>query len=46
MNCDSVTPEFNIAKYAHPVVFFFKLNFQTNYLRIHLTDFHQIFTVW
>jgi len=42
VNFGAVTPEFKIGKGVHPVVSFF----QTNYLRKHQTDLHQIFTTW
>jgi len=40
-----VTSQFNITKGACTTARFFLQNFQTNYLRINLTDFHQMFTV-
>ena len=30
---DPVTPEFKIGKDVHPIISFFKINFQTNYLQ-------------
>jgi len=46
VNFGPVTLEFSRVKGIHTIVFFFKIKLQTNYLDIHETDFHQIFTVW
>jgi len=46
VNFGPVTPEFRNGKGVQLLVSFFKQTFQTNYLRIHWTDFHQIFTIW
>jgi len=46
VNIGPVTLEFKIGKDVHPVVSFSKIRFPTNYLSIHRTNFHQIFTMW
>jgi len=45
VNFGPVTLEFTKVKDVHPVVSFFKIKFQTNYLRIHGTDFQRLFTI-
>jgi len=43
-NCGNpVTPEFKRVVGVHPLIL---KKIETNYLRIYLTDFHHIFTVW
>ena len=44
VNFDPVTPEFKGVVGVHTLIF--KKSFETNHLRIYLTDFHQIFTIW
>jgi len=46
INFSPVTPEFTKVIDVHPSFLSLKQTFQTSYLKIHRTDFHQIFTMW
>ena len=46
VNFGRVSSEFKRVVGVHSILFKEIISFETNYLRIYLTDFYQIFTTW